>query len=372
MKKPPLATIHGEPSLEIGGDCVRAWLTPRCGMLAPVEFDLGGRIVRPYSLPPWTPAEAPESEPPILQVLRGDFFCFPFGVSPGIAGVHGPTANATWTIASAEPSRAVLTLEPAAPAASVRKTVSFRPGETNVYQEHVVRASGRFNYGHHPIIHVPEGVTAEVRTSPFRFGAPYPGNAVRSFGERGALPAEGRFSALDSAPLDGGGTTSLARYPVRPGTEDIVMMAGFPGPYAWSALTLDGWVWFALRRTADFPGTLFWMTNGGRTHAPWNGTHTRRIGVEDVCSHFCDGLDVSTRDLLAAEGIATARSFDPAVPVRLPHVQGVVAVPPDFGGVASLEPAAGDRTRAVLRSESGGGVEFPLDWPFFGETSGGC
>ncbi len=361
----PLALLHGEPSLELASDVVRAALTPRGGMLAPVEFTLpSGRRVRPYSLAPWTPAEA-AGAPPLLQVLRGDFFCLPFGETPGVPVPHGPTANGRWEVVAASPTAAHLRLETDAPRAVVDKHVALRPGHTALYQRHVVRAQGRLNYGHHPILHVPAGVTAEVRTSAFRFGGVHPGAAARPPGERGALLAGARFASLDSVPLAAGGATSLARYPTRPGTEDIALVAGFAAPLAWTALTFDGYVWFSLRRTADFPATLLWLSDAGRDFPPWNGRHDRRIGVEDVCSHYCDGADVSARDLLASEGIPTARDFDPGRPVALPHVQGVAAVPADFGGVADLAPDPdAPRDAAALRGESGAVVRLPLDWTF--------
>ena len=62
-------------------------------------------------------------------------------------------------------------------------------------------------------------------------------------------------------------------------------------PFAWSAVVLDGYVWFSLKNPADFPATMFWLSNGGRTAAPWNGRHVGRIGIEEVCSYFANGVD---------------------------------------------------------------------------------
>lgn len=361
----PLATVHGEPALLLATPTVRAALTPRGGMVAPVEFTLpSGRRVQPYSLAPWTPAE-PGDAPPLLQVLRGDFFCFPFGETPGVPEPHGPTANATWEIVATTAASAHLQLRANAPRATIDKHVSLRPGHAILYQEHRVATHGRYNYGHHPILHVPPGVTAEVRTSAFRFGGIYPGPASRPPGEHSVLQAGARFPSLTAVPLAAGGTTSLARYPARPGTEDIVMLAGFAAAHAWTALTFDGYVWFSLRRATDFPGTLFWMSDAGRSFPPWNSRHDRRIGIEDVCSHYCDGAHISAADRLAAEGIVTARTFTPGEPVRLPHVQGVAEVPAGFGGLAALEPdPAQPRDTALLRGESGAVVRCPLDWTF--------
>lgn len=366
---PSAATpVHGEPSLAFASDRGRAHLTLRGGMLAPVEFTLAdGRVVTPYSLAPWSPADFAADQPPLLQVLRGDFFCFPFGVTPGLPHPHGATANLAWTPREVARSALTLELRSTSPAVHVVKEVALRDGETNLYQRHRVTVAepGRYNYGHHPILHVPAGVTAEVRTSAFSFGGVYPGHADRPPGERGVLAPGARFASLAAVPRADGGTASLTRYPLRPGHEDIVMLAGFREDFAWTAVTLDGYVWFALRRVRDFPGTLFWMSDGGRDFAPWRGRHTRRLGVEDVCSHYCDGLDLSRRDLLAAEGIATTREFAAGVAVDLPHVQGVVAVPPDFGGVAALTPEPDRPDRARLVAESGATVTFPLQWQLF-------
>ena len=80
-------------------------------------------------------------------------------------------------------------------------------------------------------------------------------------------------------------------------------------PFAWSATVLDGYLWFALKNPADFPATLLWISNGGRPTAPWNGRHTGRLGIEEVCSHFCDPVDVSREDRLADKNIPTSREF---------------------------------------------------------------
>ena len=98
-----------------------------------------------------------------------------------------------------------------------------------------------------------------------------------------------------------------AARPARPGREDLVMLANEPAtaeqPFAWTAAVLDGYVWFCLKNPADFPATLFWISNGGRHEAPWNGVHTKRLGLEEVCSYFCDDIADSRKDLLADLGI---------------------------------------------------------------------
>lgn len=368
-----LAPYHGEPSWSLSNETVSLHVTARGGHIAPVEFRPPGAPsgCSPYSLAPWRPDDQPDA-PPILQVLRGDFFCFPFGAdaNAGHPLIHGEPANHPWRLSGAAPDALHLALDFSTPGplagGRVERTIRLRPGHAALYQEHRVSGvSGDFNYGHHPILHLPEGVHAELRTSPLRFGGVYacpPGDGT----ERNALARGVRFASLDAVPLAGGGATSLLRYPARPGHEDIVMLssASTSGP-AWTALTFStGFVWVSLRDAADFPSTLLWMSDGGRDAAPWGGRHARRIGVEDVCSHFCDGLSASrSSELPAREGIATTRRFSAEEPTTLRHVQFVAAVPAGFGGLREIEFRDGEE-RVTLHGEGGSRVEASVDWRF--------
>jgi hypothetical protein len=65
--------------------------------------------------------------------------------------------------------------------------------------------------------------------------------------------------------------------------------------------------------------------------------HTRRIGIEDVCSHFHEGAHRSDKGLLDDRGIATSREFRAGEPVRLIHFQALIPVAGDVR-VASVEP----------------------------------
>jgi hypothetical protein len=184
--------------------------------------------------------------------------------------------------------------------------------------------------------------------------------------EYGALKPAGEFSDLGEVPLANGGTTDLTRYPARQGFDDLVMMVSLPAtpeqPFAWSAVVMDGYVWFSLKNPADFPATLFWISNGGRHAVPWNGSHFGRLGVEEVCSHFSDGVDVSREDRLAAKGIPTIRDFRKDETVSLRIAQAVAAVPPGFGKVVSIRPEG--TGKVILTGESGASVESDIDWNF--------
>ncbi len=364
-----MRSIHGENSDTIASDLVEAAVTRRAGHLAPVTFQLGDRKVSPYALAPWQPGEIDQSLPELLTVLRGDFLCFPFGGSAE-RPPHGVTANLEWSLVEKDERSIRLAIRDVDGRATFEKRVSLRDGETAVYQEHVINgADGVFNYGNHPILdfsQLPEG-TGRVSVSPFRWASVYPGLFSNPESrEYGALKPGATFTDLREVPLANGSTTDLTRYPARQGFDDLVMMVSEPTtpeqPFAWSAVVLDGYVWFSLKNPADFPATLFWISNGGRHAEPWSGRHFGRLGIEEVCSHFSDGPDVAREDRLASQGIPTARKFTPDEKVSLRIVHGVAAVPADFGVVTSIRPQGSGTIEIIGESENA--VFATVNWGF--------
>jgi len=71
--------VRGQPSWRLAADRVEAYVTELGGQVGPVTFQLKGKKVRPFSVAPWVEEKTDPLLPPILKVLRGDFFCLPFG-----------------------------------------------------------------------------------------------------------------------------------------------------------------------------------------------------------------------------------------------------------------------------------------------------
>lgn len=364
-----METIHGAPSFPLHSDLVSLHITEEGGHLAPVSFNLEGRIVTPYALAPWQPAEVDQNLPVLLKNLRGDFLCLPFGPQD-VGPPHGETANHRWKRADGNAGSITLEMFATDVSANITKTLSLRPGETAIYISHRIDGlEGDWSYGTHPILdlsNLPPN-SARLSVSPFRWGSVYP--EMFSNPEEGAhqqLQMGAVFSDLSEVPLGEGKTIDLTRYPSGHASDDLVMMVSDDAteeqPFAWSACVFDGYVWFALKDPADFPTTMFWLSNGGRSAPPWNSRHTSRIGIEDVCSHFCDNVTISRKHLLKNLGIPTTRHFSKDQPVTLRNIQGVAAVPCDFGKVTSICPLSDNRIR--ISGEHGDGVTVPLDWKF--------
>ena len=376
-----METRHGAPSFVQGNGKTTVTVTETGGMMT-AEFTLpDGRVVSPYALAPWPPDEADSSLPPLLTQLRGDFFCLPFGPQQD-GPPHGDPANAAWQQTPSERLAHHLKLATSDSGAHVFKMISV--SENALYiQNDITDLEGRWSYGSHPILDfskVPDG-EGRVTTSPFRWASTYPGlfsdpaneeyqalqpNTVFTDLTKVPLAPEPPSSAesdLDPATLE---TTDLTRYPARPGREDLVMLANEPAseahPFAWTAAILDGYVWIGLKCPADFPATLFWISNGGRHAAPWNGVHTKRLGLEEVCSYFCDDVTDSRKDLLAELGIPTTREFKKDEATILPLIHGGAPVPAEFGAVTTIVPV--DESTIRITSDRNQSVDTPCHWSF--------
>jgi hypothetical protein len=340
--------MFGQPSYRIANDRVEAWITERGGHLAPVTFRLGDRNVQPFHVAPW--AHERVEAAPILQVLRGDFFCLPFGANAEPFGeerhpLHGETANRSWAVTRQDADRIEMEMATSVRAGTVTKTVALRPEHQAVYVSHRIEGmSGPMTFGHHAMLRFQtEGLVA---TSPFVFGQVFPGEfEMPREGGYSSLRPGARFDRLDAVPLADGGIADLSRYPAREGFEDLVQVFSEPGrELAWNAVTFpaERYVWFALRDPRVLTGTILWHSNGGRHYAPWNGRHRRVLGIEDVTSYMHGGLTSSYAENDAScAGLPTYRRLDPGAPLDVRGVFGLAEIPVGFSHVREVIPSDG-------------------------------
>ncbi len=370
-------TIAGEPSWEFRSKTVQAALTQRGGHLSPVVYHVDGRKLAPFAPSPWASEQPDPALPPILQVLRGDFFCMPFGASDRTFRaephpIHGETANAHWTFQSCTTSNGRTWLHTRL-ATTVRKgTVDkylmVADGHPAIYSRHVIAGmKGPMNYGHHAILKFPdEPGSGTISTSPFALGQVYDGifgdpatGAYQSF-----KPAA-TFSSLERVPTLFGTPTDASRFPARAGYDDLLMLQSKPKTaIGWTAVTFakQKYVWFGLKDIATLPGTVMWFSNGGRHGAPWNGRHRNTAGIEEVCSYFATGLPESAGpNAHKKRGFKTAAILDLKKPLTINYIMAATTVPRGFDRVASITPT---KNGVRLVSDSGVGKDVPIDVRF--------
>ena len=74
-----METVLRQASWKVESDRAKAYVAQVGAMVAPLEFELGDHRRQVFHVAPW--ADETIDAPPILQALRGDFFCMPFGLT---------------------------------------------------------------------------------------------------------------------------------------------------------------------------------------------------------------------------------------------------------------------------------------------------
>jgi hypothetical protein len=369
--------VTGQASWVLNSDCVEAAVTELGGHLGPVTFSIGDRKIQPFHIAPFAEEKSSKELPALLRALRGDFFCMPFGgnAAPWRGEQHPPhgeTANATWKFVELETRDdtvdLILGCQTTIRPFQVEKLIRLKKGESAIYCRHtVVGGSGPMNFGHHAMLKFPSKVgSGKISTSPIAFGQVYPGQFEDPVkGGYTSLKPGAEFTSLNRVPLATGGDTDLTRYPAREGFEDLVMVSSISDTdFAWTAVTFqdEGFAWFALKDPRVLVSTILWHSNGGRHYPPWNGRHRYVLGLEEVTSHFHDGLAESARkNNLNARGIATIAKLNPSQTLVVNLIMAVAAIPRRFGQVTQIVPEPGC---VILHGEGKQRVRVALDPSF--------
>jgi hypothetical protein len=370
-------TILGERSWVMENDQVELAVTMRGGHMAPVTFFRGSTApVQPYYISPWQ-GKRVRTGVPVLDMLRGDFLCMPFGGGNVYREenhpVHGESAGSTWSLEDVHKDGEVtelrLGLTTKVRPGRITKRLSLAEGENAVYCRHDLEGfEGRMCLSHHAILAVPEQPgSLRVSVSPLRLAAVVPRKALANSGNEYYFLAPGsRFTDLARVPTiwKDMPQADCSTHPLPYGFMDLI--AVFPKVQrtpAWTAVAAPsgGFLWFALRDAEVLPQTAFWMSNGGRHAAPWNGAN-RCLGVEDGCAYYTFGLaDSLQKNELNRAGIPTALSLSRGRVTRINHIQGVVRIPKSFDRVKSL---TFGRNSVSFASWSGKRVQAHLRWSF--------
>ena len=178
---------HKTPGWYLKSKDIELFLTEDGGQHAPVTFRRNtAKPIQPYFISPWQDQRPDLSAAPLLQNLRGDFFCLPFGgngdpVDGRQYPPHGETAAFRWELVKAEAQGSKTVFEFAmtcsVSGAEVLKHIEMQEGTDALYLAHTISGlDGRMPYGHHTIIQMPEeNETMFFSVGKFDFGMTCPG-----------------------------------------------------------------------------------------------------------------------------------------------------------------------------------------------------
>jgi hypothetical protein len=137
-------------------------------------------------------------------------------------------------------------------------------------------------------------------------------------------------------------------------------------PFAWTAVAFpkQRYVWFALKNPRVLRQTVFWISNGGRRYAPWNGRHVNIMGLEEVTSYFHLGLAESVgKNHVSEKGYPTHLLLNAKEPLMVRYIMSVAEAPSGFDRVVSIQSIRGNQA-IVLQSANGKKVQVPANLSF--------
>ena len=346
-----MASICGQACYALSSDTVQAWLTVQGGHLT-AEFKGKGEALAPFYTSPWWREPYMEDADWIIRVLRGDFFCLPFGSNVEPVGgrkylLHGRTANDCWEPVRVEEKKGETTLvvrmDLDEPGSEVEKTIRVVDGEPVIYQRHVVRGlTLKSPVAHHPTLQCPEAPgSAIIDLSPplAGFTLPVPVDIPENKGY-GLLVPNVPITDRTKVPTVYGGYADVSRYPLRRGHEDGVIFVSDPArDFAFTSVTIPekGLLYFQLKDPRVFSETIFWMSDGGRYSAPFSGRVTGVLGAEEITGYFWMGIKPSIEpNHLLQKGYRTYVDFRRDEPHDLRLIIGTIPVSKDFAGVTDI------------------------------------
>ncbi|HEX7908204.1 MAG TPA: hypothetical protein VF534_08965 [Paraburkholderia sp.] len=315
------------------------------GMLGNVILRLGSQDLKPFYDAPWLSEPAAEA-PGVLANLRSEFPCAPFGLpwpaesveeawkqcltEQSIDGdetldatddlLHGYASTASWTLVQKTELEIEIAID-YPPTSSISRLVRVIRADPecpaiDLSLQIEARRKCRRPIGLHPNLKLPMiERTFRIEPGKFRFGMVHPGGPEPgiSKAQPGAL-----FDRLNWVPMCDERTDTFDLLPFAHDTEEILQLCGTDGTVVLTDENAD--ISYKLSwDSAVLPSLLLWVSNRGRSAAPWNNRNLC-VGVEPIASAF----ELGSRASLAANpinqrGEPTAVAVEPGNPVKIAY-----------------------------------------------------
>ena len=300
-------------------------------MLSDLVFYLeDGRQVSPLHKAPWLGDELSVSTPPLLAALQGEWPCVPFGAAAEIPlkgswadmcvvpepWPHGYGANHPWVLSQVSPEQidATIIYPDDSPIASLRRSVTGQHAQNaiDITLEITARENVSVPLGLHPVFKLPEEPgAARLLIDDFKEIWVYPGDT----GGDSIFSFSDPVASFDELALRGckGWDPLVLPYPCA--SESILLLSDTHG-----SVTLENRA-ESYRCTLNWdanalPSLMLWISNNGRSAAPWNGRH-QALGIEPVCAPFDFGSRMATLQTpLNKAGVPTSVSLSGHRPWR--------------------------------------------------------
>jgi hypothetical protein len=300
-------------NLSMSWDRGEAALQSLGGMLGPVSLILeDGRSVSPLHVAPWENEDMAD-QPAILQRLRGEWPCVPFGAvpdrplperwreaqghtvasDPAFDDPHGFGSNHHWTITAGGDGELLAEIEyPQVGAVkSLQRRIVAEAGKAELTFELTItaRRDCEIPIGLHPCFVLPETPGAmRLHTGPHSGVWTHPLDERQPLSRFAEDQCFADLSALKSRERDEVDATAL---PFAGQSENLLLVTGLEGRLVLDNLEQNYRTVLEWDRDI-FPSLMLWISNRGRSQRPWLNRHLA-LGAEPVRAAFDLGVGIS-------------------------------------------------------------------------------
>ena len=270
-------------------------------------FNLDGKKIKPLHEPEWIEdnSEDINSLPGILQNLKGEFPCVPFGINSPVEALtkeweksyseepyivnepHGYSSNKNWELIEKKSNKLEFKIHyPENDLVNfLVRTIQVKDDDPNkifcTLQIHV-KEDCELPIGLHPMLRIPKNMS-KIKINPgnFKFGLNYPGLVLKDK-TLGAVGKE--FSTLEKVEGFNGNIIDISKPPFEGNFEDLFQLCGIDGNMSFENFE-DNYKFNFSWNPDHFSSVLMWVSNKGRTEYPWNSNHVT-VGFEPISSAF--------------------------------------------------------------------------------------
>ena len=159
-----IKTYYGQPCYNIFNDTISVLISIQGGHVT-ASYKINDKYFDPFFYPPWWDEAINKNLDSMLNILRGSFFCFPFGINAepyegDTYPAHGQTSNGNWDLVSylEEENRKEISLKMDLKKeyGEVIKSIKITEKEPVIYENNtLIGYNGKIPIGYNPTIKLP-------------------------------------------------------------------------------------------------------------------------------------------------------------------------------------------------------------------------
>lgn len=342
---------NGQLCYNISNNTISVLITIQGGHTT-ASFNIDNKFTDPFYYVPWWNEEPDKNFDKVLNILRGDFFCFPFGMNAEQYGsakypLHGQTSNEIWDFLKIseknEEKEIQLRMYLMKNSGQVIKSIKIFENNPVMYENNIVSGfKGKIPLGYHPTIRLPDAKASaflDFSKPIIGFTPPIPNEEPQKKGYS-LLRHNQKITDITKVDTIYGNTIDISKCPFCRGFDDIIIFINDEKRhFCFTSLSFpnEGYLYFQLKNPKVFSETFIWMSNGGRYYPPWNGRVFNAIGLEEITAFFHYGIKQSVEDnSFKDNGYNTYLDLEGDKIHEFKIIKGLIPIDRDFKGVKDI------------------------------------